>query len=58
MKDYGLYPLLFGLGLFMFFLKVKIDYHPWINIAASTTLGIYLLHDNKLVIHYMWDYIF
>ena len=23
--------------------------------VASTTFGIYLLHDNKLFLHYMWD---
>lgn len=37
------------------FLKAKITYRPWINAVASTTFGIYLLHDNKLFLHYMWD---
>ena len=40
------------------FLKAKIAYHPWINTIASTTFGIYLLHDNKLFLHHMWDNIF
>lgn len=29
----------------------------WANLP-DTTFGIYLLHDNKLVMHYMWDHIF
>lgn len=57
-NDYGFFQLLQGIGLFIIFLKAKITYHPWINTIASTTFGIYLLHDNKLVMHYMWDYIF
>ena len=57
-NDYGFFQLLLGIGLFIVFLKAKITYHPWINTIASTTFGIYLLHDNKLVMHYMWDYIF
>ena len=43
--------LVFGLGLFIMFLKAKITYRPWINTVASTTFGIYLLHDNKLFLH-------
>ena len=57
-NDYGFFQLLLGIGLFIIFLKAKITYHSWINTIASTTFGIYLLHDNKLVMHYMWDYIF
>ena len=54
-NDYGFFQLLLGIGLFIIFLKVKITYRPWINAVASTTFGIYLLHDNKLFLHYMWD---
>ena len=54
-NDYGFFQLLLGIGLFIIFLKAKITYHPWINAVASTTFGIYLLHDNKLFLHYMWD---
>ncbi len=57
-NDYGFFQLLLGIGLFITFLKVKITYSPWINTIASTTFGIYLLHDNKLVMHYMWDHVF
>ena len=57
-NDYGFFQLLLGIGLFIIFLKAKITYHPWINTIASTTFGIYLLHDNKLFLHYMWDNIF
>lgn len=54
-NDYGFFQLLLGIGLFIIFLKVKITYRPWINAVASTTFGIYLLHDNKLFLHNMWD---
>lgn len=54
-NDYGFFQLLLGIGVFIIFLKAKITYHPWINVVASTTFGIYLLHDNKLFLHYMWD---
>ncbi len=57
-NDYGLFQLLLGVGLFIVFLKVKITYRPWINTIASTTFGIYLLHDNKLFLHHMWDNVF
>ena len=54
-NDYGFFQLLLGIGVFIIFLKAKITYRPWINVVASTTFGIYLLHDNKLFLHYMWD---
>ena len=57
-NDYGLFQLLLGVGLFIVFLKVKITYRLWINTIASTTFGIYLLHDNKLFLHHMWDNVF
>lgn len=57
-NDYGFFQLLLGIGLFIIFLKAKITYHPWINTIASTTFGIYLLHDNKLFLHHMWDNVF
>ena len=54
-NDYGLFQLLLGIGLFILFLKAKIVYRPWINTVASTTFGIYLLHDNRLFLHHMWN---
>ena len=54
-NDYGFFQLLLGIGLFTIFLKAKITYRPWINVVASTTFGIYLLHDNRLFLHHMWD---
>ena len=54
-NDYGFFQLLLGIGLFIIFLKAKITYRPWINMVASTTFGIYLLHDNRLFLHHMWD---
>ncbi len=37
-----------SVGLFVLFLRMEIPYSPAINAAASTTLGIYLLHDGHL----------
>ena len=54
-NDHGFFQLLLGIGLFIIFLKAKITYRPWINVVASTTFGIYLLHDNRLFLHHMWD---
>ena len=54
-NDYGLFQLPLGIGLFILFLKAKIVYRPWINTVASTTFGIYLLHDNRVFLHHMWD---
>lgn len=51
-------PMVFlSVGLFTLFLHIKIPYNPAINAAASTTLGIYLLHDGILV-SWLWRTVF
>jgi len=40
--------------LFMAFKNLNVKYNKFINIIASTTFGIYLIHDHKLVRHYLW----
>jgi len=44
--------------LFMGFKNLNFKYNKLINILASTTFGIYLIHDNKLVRHYLWITLF
>ncbi len=44
--------------LFSFFYKLKLANNKKINIIAGCTFGIYLLHDNALVSHLIWNKIF
>lgn len=44
--------------LFLYFLTIKPIYNKNINIISTTTLGIYLIHDNDLMRKIIWDYIF
>ena len=46
--------LLISLSLFMLFLNLKINYHKNINLVASTTFGIYLIHDSDLIRYFLW----
>lgn len=46
--------LLISLTLFMTFVKLKINYNKWINVVASSTFGIYLIHDNAIIRKLLW----
>lgn len=48
---------LLSVGVFSFFLKTDIPHSKFINLLASTTLGIYLLHDGILN-QFLWTQIF
>ena len=50
--------LLTSLSLFMVFTSLKMRYYKWINIIASATFGVYLIHDNKVVRSFLWFNIF
>lgn len=50
--------LLISLCLFMVFATLKMNYHKWINIVASATFGVYLIHDNKIVRQFLWIRLF
>lgn len=49
--------ILLSIGIFGLFLQLEIPYRIPINIIASTTLGIYLLHDGVLV-SWLWEQVF
>lgn len=49
--------LCLSVGVFVSVLHIKISYHPIINKLASTTLGIYLLHDGVLA-SWLWRSLF
>lgn len=50
--------LLISLCLFMVFASLHINYHRWINIAASASFGVYLLHDNMVARPFLWEKLF
>lgn len=50
--------LLISLTLFMAFASLKISFHKWINIIASATFGVYLIHDHPFIRSFLWLNIF
>ena len=50
--------LLISLTLFMAFATLKMNYHKWINIIASATFGVYLIHDSNIVRPFLWNEVF
>ena len=50
--------LLISLSLFMAFATLKMNYHKWINVIASATFGVYLIHDNGIVRPFLWMEVF
>ena len=48
--------LFISYNLFMWFLNVHIKQNKFINTIASTTLGIYLIHDNEFVRKILWSF--
>ncbi|MBT9013034.1 hypothetical protein BTI85_09295, partial [Lactobacillus delbrueckii subsp. bulgaricus] len=50
--------LFIALGLFAWIGSKKIGYHKFINTVATTTFGIYLIHDNGLISTLLWIKVF
>ena len=50
--------LLISLTLFMAFATMKMNYHKWINVIASSTFGVYLIHENGIVRPFLWETVF
>ena len=50
--------LVISVTLFIGFLNLKIGYKPLINIISSSTFGIYLIHDDRLVRKMLWKTLF
>lgn len=44
--------------LFLFFLTMQLGSHKWLNTIASTTFGIYLLHDHPFSRQLLWKELF
>ena len=51
----GLPLLLVALMLFYGFLGIRMRSLKWINVIASCTLGVYLIHDNPQVRPFIWE---
>ena len=47
-----------ALFLFLAFKNINIGSHKWINIIASATFGVYLIHDNSIVRSFLWGTVF
>ena len=52
MNDF--FILLVSIFLLLFFSNLNIKYNKYINIISSTTLGIYLIHDNPSMRTFLW----
>lgn len=50
--------LILAIGLFGLFKNINIGEVRWINVIASTTFGVYLIHDNAYVRPMLWQKIF
>ena len=50
--------LLMAITLFMGFVTLKMNYHKWINMIASATFGVYLIHDSSYIRYYLLTNIF
>lgn len=57
-EQYSIIVVLIAIELFNTFRKMKLFYNKWINVVASATFGVYLIHDNILVRPYLWNKIF
>lgn len=47
-----------ALSLFMAFEKWNMGYNKWINIIASASFGVYLIHDHKISRSFLWHTVF
>lgn len=50
--------LLISLSLFMAFATMKMNYYKWINVIASATFGVYLIHDSGIIKPLLWIDVF
>ena len=50
----NLFCLLPSVSLFCFFNSLDIKSNRFINLVASTTFGVYLIHDNLFIRQYLW----
>jgi len=51
------FTFLSATSLFLYFKNTSIKNSGFINLVASTTLGIYLIHENPLLNRYIWEWL-
>lgn len=51
----SIFIIIASITLFLIFLKRKEFSNKYINYVSGSVLGVYLIHDNNLVRHYLWD---
>lgn len=49
-----IFCFLAAIGVFVWLGSKQMKYHRWINVIASTTFGIYLIHDNRMMENFLW----
>lgn len=54
----SIFTFLSALFFFMMFKNLKIGYHKWINVIASATFGVYLIHDHPIIRSFLWQTVF
>lgn len=54
----GPFTVLAVLSLLLFFKSLNIPHNKLINVIASATFGVYLIHDNRLVRQFLWHELF
>ncbi len=54
-KINSLFSFSIAINLFLIFIKIKPFYNNMINTISSTTLGVYLLHDNFMIKDILWN---
>ena len=55
--NYSLFLLIAAIGIFIAFAKWDLGYSRFVNSVASTTFGIYLIHDNSIVRSWLWSHL-
>ena len=54
-KGNSIVGLLAAIGIFTVFKNLECKYNSWINILASTTFAVYLIHNNPIISDWLWN---
>lgn len=54
----SIFLLIISISLLLYFKDFNLKYNKYINYIGATTFGIYLMHDNNYVRHFLWQNIF
>lgn len=54
-KGNSILGLLAAIGIFTVFKNLTCKYNRWINILASTTFAVYLIHNNPIISDWLWN---